>query len=65
MKADEICNKNMKKFGGGVGVGSGSNFALKFWYRKKWVFLRFFHSEPPKIIFSARNSENISFNQKK
>ena len=30
MKAAEICYKNLKKIGGGVGVGSGSNFALKF-----------------------------------
>ena len=41
MKALEICFRIMKKFEGGVGVGTGSNFTLKFWEHKICHFFDF------------------------
>ena len=50
-----------EKIWGGVGVGKGSNFALKFRYRKKWVFCDFFIFTRLKSFFSAQNHNNIIF----
>ena len=50
-----------EKFWGGVEVGNGSNFALKFLYWKKcWIF---FHFDPLKSLFSAWKFKNRSFIQ--